>query len=159
MFQYSLFDSLSAARPCTADRGFLSRPILLLLWIEFGRSTLFFCCWTHPYSPAPSPPLSFFFFFFSPPILPSLTHSISSIQGGWRQPLSPRPVQLSPLRSFHSCSHSAHISHPWRDAAHFTHSARPIIHQTKTVRTLWSWRSASRCSCDSNPWKSVGINP
>lgn len=107
----------------------------------------------------PFPPAIFLFLFFSPPILPSLTHSISFIQGGWRQPLSPRPVQLSPLRSFHSCSHSAHISHPWRDAAHFTHSARPIIHQTKTVRTLWSWRSASRCSCDSNPWESVGINP
>lgn len=101
-----------------------SRPILLDHWIEFRRSSLFFCCWTQPLQSGPFPfPLALSFFFFTHPPIP---HSLYFIHPGWRQPLLPRPVQLSPLRSFHSCSHSAHISHPWRDAAHFTHSALPI---------------------------------
>lgn len=70
---------------------FLSGPLLLLLpllrWTEFRRCSLFFCCWTQPYSPLP-PSLRLFPFF--PPILPSLTHSVSS---------RVTPVPLTPPRS------------------------------------------------------------
>lgn len=72
---------------------FLSRPILLLHWIEFGRSTLFFCCWTQPIQSGPFP-LALFFFSTHPPI----SHSISSIQG------DASPSHPAPFNSVH-CVH------------------------------------------------------
>lgn len=114
-------DLLSAAGSCRAACVFISThspPPLNRVWALHS----FLLLLNAAHTVRPLPPRSLFFFH------PSSHLSLYFIHPGWRQTLSPRPVQLSPLRSFHSCSHSAHISHPWRDAAHFTHSARPILH-------------------------------